>query len=48
VSFSVIGAAAICADVGAISGNRVPNAPIQAKNLDTKETCKATSASDGS
>jgi hypothetical protein len=50
-------AAAICADTGSISGKivtaaragiAVPGAPVQAKNLDTQATYKATSASDGS
>ena len=47
---------AICAGQGSISGKivtaagagaAVPGAPVQATNLDTKETYKATSASDG-
>lgn len=50
-------AAALCADTGSISGTivtaagkgvPVPNAPVEAKNLDTKAAYKTTSGSDGS
>jgi hypothetical protein len=48
--------AAICADQGSISGNvvtaagkgaAVPNAPVEARNVETKAVYKATSAADG-
>jgi hypothetical protein len=55
--FLLSAAAAICADTGSISGKiltaagngaAIPGAPVQATNLETKQTYKATSASDGS
>ena len=55
--FLLSAAAAICADTGSISGKvrtaagngaPIPTAPVQARNLDTKEIYKATATSDGS
>ena len=58
VLLSLLSAAmALCADSGSISGRvltaagkgaAVPNAPVEARNLETKATYKATTASDGS
>jgi Carboxypeptidase regulatory-like domain len=55
--FLLSAAAAMCADQGSISGMvltaagkgaAVSNAPVEARNVETKETYKATTASDGS
>jgi hypothetical protein len=55
--FLLPAAASICFSQGSIAGKvltaagngaPIPKAPVQAKNLDTNETFKTTSASDGS